>query len=211
MAKRILTMALRMLSSNVLVMLIGLFLLASLSTFLTDVAIYQWAITAVFAVLMWVILWLDTSGQGQKDVQKDKILKRRQALPDYSPAPEDELRYFPWLGFAAGFAAQLPVVLLVLVAGFFSRDSVVYIVINVLLRSWNIMYLQVFTALEGAQPWVFLLFPVIFSLVAGLGYRTGPSQQARMEVIIERNKTRAARRVQDDKKKAQMRKKPTRR
>lgn len=211
MAKRILTMALRMLSSNVLIMLVALFVLLPLSQYLTNVPLYQWALTGVFAVLMLVLLWFDTGNQGQKDVQKDKILKRRQEQPDYVPSPEDKPHYTPWLGFAAGFAAQSPFFLMALVAGFLSHDSVIFATLNAILRFWNVMYLNAYVSFPNALPWLFLLFPVIFSLIGGFAYRTGPVQQARMEVIIERNKTRAARRVQDDKKKAQMRKKPTRR
>lgn len=211
MARRIVTFALRMLSANLLVMLVALFVLLPLSSYLTNVALYQWALTAAFAVVMYVILWFDASGQGQKDVQKDKFLKRKQEQPNYLPDPEDKPRYIPWLGFAAGFAAQSLFFLIALVDCFTGRGTVMYTVLTAILRIWNLMYLQAFAAFPGVLPWLFLLFPLLFSLVGGLGYRNGPAQQARMEVIIERNKTRKARRVQDDKKKAQMRKKPTRR
>ncbi len=212
MAKRIATLAVRLLSANLLVMLVALFVMLPLTGFLKDVALYQWFITAIFAVIMLVIVWFDTTGVGQKDVQKDKFLKRKMAQEGYIPTPDDKIQYMGWLGFAAGFAAQSPFFVLALVAGFAGMaGSTIDAVLVPILRGWNVMYLQVFESFPNSLPWLFLLFPLIYSAVAGLGYRNGPVQQARMEVIIERNKSRKAQRVQDDKKKAQMRKKPTRR
>jgi hypothetical protein len=208
MPKRIAVLAFRLLFVNVMTMLIALFVMVPLSS-IWDFPAYQWFITAVFTFLMWLLVWVDSTGTGQKDVQKDKILKRKMAEENYVPAPGEGMHYTPWLGYAAGFAAQLPFFLVAIVACVASEP--LRQILSTVLRVWNFMYLQLFMAFPGALPWMFLLLPLLFTAVAGLGYNNGPAQQTRMETIIERNKTRKSKRVQDDKKRAMMAKRPTRR
>ena len=71
-------------------------------------------------------------------------------------------------------------------------------------------YQQVLNTLSGLQPALFLVFPVVYALVAGFGYRSGPAKQRRTETIIERGKNRKARLVREEQAKAKRQRPPRR-
>lgn len=191
MAKRLTMFSLRLMLLN----FISIFVTLILS--LWDNTVYQWAISAFVTFLLWLFVWMDAVNIGQKDVQKDKIARRKLADEGKEPA-ESDLTYKKWFGFAAGLLAQVPAVILLAAACFMGDQSKLYGIFMPIVRAWYFTYAQLMVAFEAAMPYLAFVFPVIFAVVSGLAYLNGPNQQRRLETIIERNKSKKAKRVQDD-------------
>ena len=142
----------------------------------------------------------DAASTAQKDVQKDKIIRRRVEEEQYAPKGDEGQLFQKWFGFAAGLAAQAPVLLVTIVALILTGTA--QQVVELVLDFWHVPYLEALTTFAAAKPWLYLVFPVLFAAVAGFAYQTGPARQRRMETIIERNKTRKARLMREDAAKA---------
>lgn len=192
MAKKLTMFSLRLMLLNFISIIVTLLLSMWNNT------IYQWVVTALVTFLLWIFVWMDAVNIGQKDTQKDKIAKRKKVEGGVAPEGKEEPAYHKWFGFAAGLLAQVPALIALIAACFMNNQSVPYNIILPILRAWYFTYSQIMVTFEGAIPYLLFLFPVLFALVAGLGYINGPAQQKRMETIIERNKARKAKRVQDD-------------
>lgn len=207
MVKRIALFSLRLMMLNIVAFIITFFLIG------IENAVVQWIISALMTFVLWLFVWVDCRNRGQKDVQKDKIIRRKVEQEGYVPERGEGGEYVWWFGFAAGLAAQAPALLLLL-ASLFVNDAV-RVILFAVERVWFLTYAQVMMTLEGALPALFFAFIALFSVVSGLAYLTGPAQQRKLETIIERNKARKAARVQDDKKNkkklAQQRRNPNRR
>jgi hypothetical protein len=197
MAKRLTLLSLRLLALNAIIILVAVFIMTPLMG-IWDNAAYHWFITILFSFLLWLFAWLDSVNASVKDVKNDKITKKTFAEGSLQSGKEPVLLYSNWFGFAAGILSQAPVLIIVIVTCF--ANEPLRTTLSILLRVWNITYLQVYNSFAGALPYLFLLFPVLFSVACGLAYLNGPVQQQRMETIIERNKARKAKRVQDEKK-----------
>jgi hypothetical protein len=192
MAKKLTLFSLRLMLLNFISIIINLLLSMWSNT------IYQWIITALVTFLLWLFVWMDAINIGQKDTQKDKIAKRKMAEEGQAAEGKVEPVYLKWFGFAGGILAQAPALILLIIACFLDRQTVLYNVFLPALRAWYFSYSQILVSFEGALPYLLFLFPVLFAVVAGLGYLNGPAQQKKMETIIERNKAKKAKRVQDD-------------
>lgn len=164
-------------------------------------------IDILLTLCLWVFVWMDAVNYGQKDFKKDKMIQHRVAETGYAPTGEEGKLFKPWFGFVAGLLSQIPAFLLIIAIIFGSKE------INGWLEPfrniWNLICVHIFTPLAATQSLLYLVPSIMISIVAGLGYLNGPSQQKRLETIIERNKMKRAKRVQDDaknkKKKSQKR------
>ncbi len=208
MTKRLAKFAFKLLSVHALMTLLTFFIMPGLFGISTN-AVYLWCITAFFAAGLWLLVWYDAANAGQKDVQKDKIIARRMEQDEnYVPQGEDGKLYQSWMGFVAGFLAELPALLLTVVA--LVSAGQLQDILTLALAIWNVPYQQVLNTLSGLQPALFLVFPVVYALVAGFGYRSGPAKQRRTETIIERGKNRKARLVREEQAKAKRQRPPRR-
>lgn len=192
MAKKLAILALRLITLN----FVSIFIVGIVISW--DNEIYRWIVNGIFTVVLFAFVWADASSTGQKDVQKDKIINRKVTEEGYVPKGSEGKSFVKWFGFAAGILAQVPVMLLIIVALFFKDD--VNIILIALARAWFMSYSQLVKSLESLVPYILFVFPVIFALVAGFGYLNGPAQQKRLEVIIARNNAKKAKRMQDEKK-----------
>ena len=190
MAKRLVLTALRLLLLNIVAAVIVLFFLG------IENAIVQISIESLFAVVLWIFVWLETAGKGQNDVKKDKIIKLKQQSPDAGQFTAEPLQFKPWFGFAAGALSQLPTIG-VIVAYFIVDATTAESILKPVLNVMNINYVHISNMLNFF-PFFYLIPSLVFITVAGLGYLNGPAQQRRLETIIERNKAKKAKRVQDD-------------
>lgn len=202
MVKRLILFALRLLLLVIVADIIGAILISIQNTTI------NWIIDILLTFTLWVFVWMDAVGYGQKDIKKDKSIRHRVEENGYKPEGEEGRMFLPWFGFAAGLIAQIPAFVLILGICFASQPVSVWL--TPLLNLWNLSALHILTSLAGSHVFVYLVPPILFAAVSGTGYLNGPAQQKRLETIIERNKARKAKRVQDDakskKKKGQNRK-----
>lgn len=201
MVKRLILFALRLLLLNVIAGILAL-IFANI-----DNTVVQFCIEGVVALLLWAFVWSDASNKGYEHVRTDRNnLKAVEAGKPEAEAASLKKTYIPWFGFAAGAIAQIPVLALIvayLMAG--STESLLYPILNMANIHFAIFAQQV---LMPIYPFFYLLTALLFIVIAGLGYLNGPAKQRRLETIIERNKARKAKRVQDEIKANQKRKGP---
>jgi hypothetical protein len=195
MAKR-----LTMFSLRLLLLIIVADVLAAILMGIENVAV-QWGIDILLTLSLWVFVWMDAVSYGQKDFKKDKLIKNRVEETGCKPEGEEGRMFKPWFGFVAGLIAQIPAFLLML-GIIFTNDSV-RVILTPLLNLWNLSNIHILLSVSGFLVFAYVVPPILFAVVSGLGYMNGPAQQKRLEIIIERNKTKKARRVQDDLKKKQ--------
>lgn len=207
MTRKLLMFSLRLFFLGIVSIVISWLLL-----FVIDNDVFQWAMTGFLTFVLWIFVWVDSSNIGQKDVQKDKITQRKTEQDSCAPGVGEGREFKKWFGFAAGMTAQIfGYALAALLAFGFSLliQQPWSSALPIGLKIWNMTYLQAFATFENLAVYLFILCPVLFSIVTGLGYLNGPAQQRRLETIIERNKAKKAKRVQDDlKNKKNSQKKP---
>lgn len=195
MAKRLTVLALRLMLLN---------LVSTIIYFITavawDNAIFQLVINCILTLTLLYFVWNDSSNTGQKDIQKDKIILRKMSEENYVPSGNEGKMYTKWFGYMAGLLTQTPALIVIVFLCFLDTESLAYQIMIPLTRAWFITYSQIYINFESALPYLFFIFPIIFTLVSGLAYTTGPAKQKRLEVIIERNNAKKAKRVQDEKK-----------
>ncbi len=218
MVKKLFSFAGRLLMLNAIAVLLAVFIMLPIISNWNNV-VFGWIITILFSLVMLGLVWVDAVNSGTKDAKNDKIARKvyEEGTPRTEKSPQ--LVYRKWFGFAGGALAQamayafIAILAYVLNAthalgGFLAEDSWAAIMTTGL-KLWNMTYLNAFLSFEKAALVLFPVFFLLFVLSAGLGYLNGPVQQRRLETIIERNKARKAKRVQDDlknKQKAQSKK-----
>lgn len=151
----------------------------------TGSAALQWGINALFVAFSCGLIWKISSDEGSRNTMRQRAAeKRAQETGTDAPAPE----FLPAKGFISGALAQIP--LLIVMLAYFICDlagASAAEMLDTILRFYYIMYNQVYLALPGAVPWIFLAFAAINVLVAGMGYRDGKRQHMRMVAMIARN------------------------
>ncbi len=199
MAKRLILFALRLLLLNVIAGILALIFAG------IDNTVVQYFIEGFIALALWAFVWSDASNKGFDHVRRDRnSVKAIEAGKPEAASPYKN--YIPWFGFVSGAIAQIPVLALIvayLVAG--GTETMLYPILNITNIHFAIIAQQ---ALMPIYPFFYLLTALVFIAVAGLGYMNGPAKQRRLETIIERNKAKKAKRVQDEIKANQKRKGP---
>ncbi len=193
MAKRLITFSFRLLFLNLVAFLLGIIVMVPLLG-VWDSVWFKWFLSLLFSFLWFMFIWLDTVGFAQKNIQKDKIIARKIAEEQYVPQGDEGKNYAPWHGFLIGLLSQIPSLIVIVISFFHGLQEWPTLV----LRGWYIIFFQSYVTFEGALPYLFLVYPIILACVSGLAYLNGSVQQRRLETIIERNKARKAKRVQDD-------------
>lgn len=201
MAKRLLSFSLKLLFLNVVAVFIGIFVMFPVASLWKN-DVFEWFVSLLFAFLWFLFIWMDSGNLAQKNIQRDKIINRKVQEEAYVPRGDEGRFYATWHGFLAGFLSQLPALILIIVTFFI--DGLDWIV-----KGWYVIFFKSYNAFENALPYLYLAYPILLACVSGVAYLNGPALQRRLETIIERNKAKKARRVQDDlknKKKSQHRK-----
>lgn len=207
MVKKLFSFAGRLLMLNAIAVLLAVFIMLPIISNWNN-AVFGWIITILFSLVMLGLVWVDAVNSGTKDAKNDKIARKVLEEGTAGAEKSPQLVYRKWFGFAGGalaqtmayvFIATLAYILFATHAldGFFAENSLAAIMTTGL-KLWNMTYLNAFMTFEKATPALFIIFFLLFASAAGLGYLNGPVQQQRLETIIERNKARKAKRVQDD-------------
>jgi uncharacterized protein YacL len=207
MVKKLFSFAGRLLMLNAIAVLLAVFIMLPIISNWNN-AVFGWIITILFSLVMLGLVWVDAVNSGTKDAKNDKIA--RKVLEEGAGGTEKspQLVYRKWFGFAGGALAQAMAYIFVAIlayvlsathalSGFLAEDSWAAI-LTTGLKLWNMTYLTAFMTFENAAPVLFPVLFLLFVLSSGFGYLNGPVQQRRLETIIERNKARKAKRVQDD-------------
>jgi hypothetical protein len=208
MAKKLTMFALRLALLN----LVSIFIMGIMIT-ISNNSIFQWVVTALITFALMYIVWRDSENVGQRDYHCDKIINRRMAEENYSPQGREGSTFRKGFGFAGGFLAQAPAFILLVISGFQDRQSVsngtnaVFYTLMPVTRAWYLTYAGVvtyadnfFTAIHAQYflPVVMFAFVALFSIVAGVAYLNGPAVDRRIETMIERNKAKKQKLVQDE-------------
>jgi hypothetical protein len=199
MAKNLILFGLRLLLLNVIAVILALIFIT------IESMVVQYIIEGLLAVVLFIFVWSDAANKGFDHVKRDKNIQKSIEADKAATVPPGKT-YVPWFGFAAGLVSQLPLIVLIVLYFFFSGNT--QQVLLVLINFCNYNYLYLSEALKPAFPFVYLAASAVFVLMAGLGYLNGPAKQRRLETIIERNKSKKAKRVQDEIKQNQKRKGP---
>jgi hypothetical protein len=189
MAKKLTLFSLRLMMLN----FVSIFIMLLLSMWQNN--IYQWAITIFLTFVLMYFVWRDSETAGQKDIHNDKIIKKRVA-DGYTPSGYEGRAFKKWFGFAAGLLAQVPAAVLLIIA---CVSPALNGIVLPIAKLWYFSYISIITIIPAAAvPYFMFLFVVLFSLIAGLAYLNGPSVDRKIEIIIERNKAKKPRLVQDE-------------
>lgn len=201
MAKKLVLFSLRLLMLNVVADIIVAMVFYAIQN-----EIAQICIDAFFVLVLWYFVWRDAMNIGLKDSQKDKISNQSKA-EENNDAQRRKNAFVPWFGFAAGFISQIPTFVLAVVLVFLNQDGVLNTVLKLVINLLNFYVLYIQNSMRALFPFVFVIASVLFCVVSGLAYLSGPREMKRIETIIERNLARGARRVQDEWKAEKKRKK----
>ncbi|GEM_PF-6555165 len=183
-------LALTLFITDLTVIILNLLLLGRLFG-LVESTLYDWGITILLSLVLYMLVWIRASQEGKAAVDADHMSLKRFERNEI-PAPEKF--YFPYKGFVAGLLSKLPVIVL-LVLRFATGSDAYHFPINVFfgvhysasLVTFNIAKistgeLSVFSYLLSV-----LCYIVLFSLVSGLAYMTGPAQREKVLTVIKRN------------------------
>jgi hypothetical protein len=197
MAKKLILFSLRLMLLNV----VSIFVMMLLAMFSND--IYLWVVTVFMTFVLFYFVWRDSEAAGQKSIHGDRLVQRRMAQEEYAPSGDEGRQFRKWYGFAGGALAQSPAVVLLLIACIARSGSPVFSIVVPVARIWYFTYLSLSTFFDtvlqpDALPYVMFLFAALFSVVAGLAYLHGPAVDKKVETIIERNKAKRPRKVQDE-------------
>jgi len=192
MAKKLTLFALRLMLLN----FVSIFIMMILSMW--DNNVYLWVITFFMTFVLFYFVWRDAEAIGQKDSHNEKIRNKKIAEEGTVPSGDTGGIYKKWFGFAAGLLAQAPAVILLTIACFLDKSSVFYNSMMPIIRLWYFTYSSIVLAFINVLPYLMFLFVALFSLVAGLAYLHGPAVDKKIETIIERNKAKKPKRVQDE-------------
>jgi len=138
------------------------------------------------------------SKNGKRDYTVDELENRLRARKEL-PELEVEKRAFNTSnGFIAGMYSQLFVLVILWLPNLilFNIDisgwaewlrSIVF-AYDLILRFWFVMYSQFFVTFPELFPWLCVIYSGIFVVICGIGYRSGPNDRRKEQIIIERNK-----------------------
>lgn len=156
----------------------------------TQSIVLQFAINALFVLVLFSLLWKVASDEGQKNFMRQRI---QDAKAQEDGAQPEEQVYTPWKGYIAGAMAQaLPFLLMVLYLPLGAVNETAGAVTGTLLRGYFIMYSQLVIVLEGGVPWIFLIPMAVSVLASGLGYQGGARQYQKVVSIIRRHDQKRA-------------------
>lgn len=192
MAKKLILFALRLLMLNV----VAVFIVAIF--FMIENKIIQLCVDALFIFALWYFAWRDSVNIGLKDAQKDKIIKRRVETENYVPQGNEGKLFRPWLGFIAGLISQAPTLLLVIILVIANSESPLHNILTPVINIWNYNYFYIENSIPATFPYIYAIASLLFCAVSGLAYLNGPNELKRIETVIERNKAKKPRRVQDE-------------
>ena len=186
--------ALRLFIVQLILSLITFLLLPTLLGVLPGNPAVQWMILVLCCGICYTFLFLDCTVKGSKDVAMDEIARKQNERAGREP--EDFAHtFYPRKGLVAAAIAQTPFFLAALVLlGMQLAGSPAALWLEMLLRTAYMMIAYIFTLFENGVPaYLFMALSCVFCLVAWWGYTNGVAQRRRMNLIIQRNDARLAR------------------
>ena len=167
--------------------LLGIDLMAMLIFYLAVISLvgiseheaWQWAVTGISTLILWGLVWMVSASRGKKDVDNDALYEKRKAI---NPNLMVDKYYEGWKGFVAGIMAKTPAIILLIVHLFIKDNGIT----DMILRLYFGVHFKAIS-LWGPAPLAIVSYILLFSVVCGLAYRTGPAQRQKVLTIIKRN------------------------
>jgi hypothetical protein len=182
--KRTVNFAVKIFGLNAAAMIAALFLVPVYAGFWSDKAFFQWFMTSCFLLALAILIWIPAGNTGVKDYMHDEIMEKNQNT-------QEKCWFRPANGFLAGFLAQVPAVILIILC-LFLPDQGRGTLPAILLEGWFFLYKRFMDTWPQAWLWVAAGGVAFCSAVTGLAYLNGRELRLRTKVIIARNDAKRA-------------------